>query len=336
MHFPDLSESVFFSTFEIVCIMKLSVIIPVYNGAQTIGPLVMELEKELISDYDLEVVLVNDGSPHDNSAEVCEAIARRNKHIKSIDLSRNFGEHNAVLAGLNYCTGEAAVIIDDDFQNPPAEIAKLVDKLQEGFDVVFSAYQIKHHGLLRNLGSRLNNLVASLLLQKKNDLYLSSFKAINRFVIDHLIQYTGPFPYIDGLIIRVTQNYASVLVQHSPRSSGRSGYTLIKLISLWLNMFTNFSILPLRFATFLGFFSALAGAISAVIFAIEKLRNPGLPVGWASLVVSLLVTSGIQLFTVGMIGEYLGRLFLTTNGKPQFVVRRTVNCESSDAVTHRS
>ncbi len=306
--------------------MKLSIIIPVYNGAATIRELVTELNAKLASRFDLEVVLVNDASPSDNSAEVCEEIALRNPWVTFLDLSRNFGEHNAVMVGLNFCTGDGAVILDDDFQNPPSEVAKLVDKLNEGYDVVYSRYEKKMHHGLRNLGSSFNNLVATILIGKPRDLYLSSFKAITRFVIDELVKYNGPYPYIDGLIFRVTRNYATVLVEHHPREAGTSGYSVRKLISLWLNMFTNFSVIPLRVATILGFGFAIVGLVGATIFLIEKIRHPDLPAGWPSLIISLFVISGVQLFALGVVGEYLGRLFLKDNGNPQFVVRKAINC----------
>lgn len=308
--------------------MKLSVVIPVFNGAATIGRLVDDLMKELSSGYDLEIVLVNDGSPSDNSSEVCRAIADRTPQVKFLDLSRNFGEHNAVMAGFNYCTGDAAVVIDDDCQNPPSEIAKLVDKLNEGYDVVFSSYEKKKHHALRNLGSGFNNLVASILIHKPTNLYLSSFKAVSRFLIDELVKYTGPYPYIDGLILRISRNYATVHVRHDTRATGRSGYTIGKLVSLWLNMFTNFSILPLRISVLTGCLLALAGLVVAAFSFIERLRRPDLPPGWASLMISILVVSGVQLVAIGMVGEYLGRMFMKDNGNPQFVVRRSVNCGS--------
>ena len=310
--------------------MKLSIIIPVYNGAGTIRDLVTALEAELASRYHLEVVLVNDASPGDNSAEVCEQMARRHRWVKFLDLSRNFGEHNAVMVGLNFCTGDTAVIVDDDFQNPPSEVAKLLDKLDEGYDVVYARYDKKMHHGFRNLGSRFNNFMATILIKKPRGLYLSSFKAVTRFVIDELVKYTGPYPYIDGLILRFTENHATVLVEHRARAQGRSGYSLRKLVSLWLNMFTNFSILPLRIATMLGFAFPVLGMVGATVFFIEKLRRPDLPAGWPSLIISLFVISGVQLFALGVVGEYLGRLFLKDNGNPQFVVRRKFNCGEAD------
>lgn len=308
--------------------MRVSIVIPVYNGAATIGRLVQTVEGELAARFDLEIVLINDGSPLDNSADVCRELAERDSRVRFIDLSRNFGEHNAVMAGFNYCTGDAAVVIDDDFQNPPSEIVKLVDKLAEGYDVAFAQYERKAHSPLRNLGSRFNNLMASLLIRKPLSLYLCSFKAVTRFVIDELVKYRGPYPYVDGLILRITRNYATVPVRHDPRQEGRSGYTVRKLVSLWLNMFTNFSILPLRAAMILGCLLALVGMGIAVASFIERLRRPDLPTGWASMIISLFVLSGVQLFAIGMVGEYLGRMFMKDNGNPQFVVRKALNCGS--------
>ncbi|MGE0760563.1 MAG: glycosyltransferase family 2 protein [Pirellulaceae bacterium] len=310
---------------------RVSLVIPVYRGEASIGPLVLRLREVLGGRYELEFVLVNDGSP-DGSARVCRELAREFSEVRFINLSRNFGEHNAVMCGLHFATGDCAVIMDDDFQNPPDEVTKLVEELQRGYDVVFSYYEQKHHGWFRNWGSWFHNCVATVMLGKPYDLYLSSFKAINRFAIDQVIQYRGPYPYIDGLLLRVTASYARVLVRHDPRREGRSGYTIRKLLSLWLNMFTNFSVLPLRLASMAGLVLSVLGLLSAVGFAWEKIRDPSLPAGWASLIVSLFVISGVQLFALGMIGEYLGRLFLKDSGRPQFVVRDTENVRPSESV----
>jgi undecaprenyl-phosphate 4-deoxy-4-formamido-L-arabinose transferase len=313
---------------------KVSVVIPVFNGSKTVGPLVAALRKELTPEFDTEVVLVNDGSPSDDSADVCARLATRDASVRFVDLSRSFGEHNAVMAGLRYCSGDVAVIMDDDFQNPPSEVAALVRKLNEGYDVVFARYERKMHGRLRNLGSWFNNVLASAMIGKPLSLYLASFKAINRFVVDNVLCYTGPYPYVDGLILRITRRYATVTVAHSPRREGRSNYTLRKLVRLWLNMFTNFSVLPLRVSTILGLSSALAGFVLGVDFAVDKIRNPGLQAGWTSLIVSVFLLSGVQLVAIGMIGEYLGRLFMRNNGLPQYVVRSTMNCIDDGARRH--
>jgi len=308
--------------------VRLSIVIPVYRGERTIGPLVQLLVDELAARHELEIVLVNDGSP-DDSASVCRQLAVDCRLVKFVNLSRNFGEHNAVMAGLNHAAGDYVVVMDDDFQNPPGEVQWLVDEIALGYDVVFARYAQKQHHWLRNLGSRVNDRAAVLLLDKPRDLYLCSFKIMSRFVVDELIKYDGPYPYIDGLILRVTRNYSQVLVTHDPRREGRSGYTLRKLVSLYLNMFTNFSILPLRLASCAGLLSSLVGLVLAGYFAVEKILHPEVPAGWASMIVSLFIVAGVQLFSLGMIGEYLGRLFLKDNGQPQYVVRERRNCESA-------
>jgi len=303
---------------------EVSIIIPVYNGASTIISLVSKLIKELVS-YDFEIILINDCSNLDNSFEVCNKLATENNKIKFLDLSKNFGEHNAVMAGLNLCNGSCAVIMDDDFQNPPEEVVKLITKMDEKFDVVYSKYSIKNHNFLRNLGSKFHNAVASLLIGKPKGLYLSSFKIINRFVINEIIKYTGPHPYIDGLILRVTRNYSTVTVLHNKREDGKSGYTTRKLISLWINMLTNFSIMPLRLATYTGFLTGIIAILFSIYIAIEKIMNPNLPIGWATTVIAILFLGSVQLFTIGIIGEFLGRVFLKMNGTPQYIIKTKVN-----------
>lgn len=301
---------------------KLSVVIPVYNGAKTIGPLVDQVCKTIV-EYDLEIVLVNDGSG-DDSEEVCSQIAISNQAVKCISLRKNFGEHNAVMCGLNHMTGDAVAIIDDDFQNPPSEILKLVHELEKGYDVVYSFYGEKHHHWFRNLGSRFHNCIATLLLKKPKDLYLSTFKAISKEMVQEIIKYRGPFPYIDGLIFRTTRNISSVLVIHAPRAHGESNYTLRKLISIWLNMFLNFSIAPLRIFTLFGIGLLILGSILAVGTVIEKLVDPTVPLGHASIFVALIVFSGAQIIFLGLIGEYLGKQYLDQNLTPQWSIKRKV------------
>lgn len=299
----------------------LSIVIPVYGGEKTIGPLTEQLIKNL-NKYKLEIILVNDGSP-DNSHEVCLELCKKYKKIaKYICLARNFGEHNAVMAGLNHVTGDYAVIIDDDFQNPPEEIEKLVKKaVADKLDVVYSYYAKKQHSWFRNFGSSFNNLVASILLNKPRNFYLSSFKCLNRFAVGEVIKYTGPYPYIDGLIWRCTQNIGKIQVKHTKRAKGKSGYTFRKLLHLWLNMFVNFSIYPLRVSTFLGlFFSVLGGGLT-VFFVIDKILHPEIPIGITTILAAILIFAGVQMIMLGLIGEYLGKLFLTNNQSPQYVVR---------------
>ncbi|HEY0963228.1 MAG TPA: glycosyltransferase family 2 protein [Pseudomonadales bacterium] len=300
--------------------LKLSICIPVYNGAATISALVDACVSVLNEHYVLEFVLVNDYSRDDSDA-VCKELAARHAFVKYISLRRNFGEHNAVMCALNYASGDFAVVIDDDFQNPPSEIRALVEEARKGYDVVYSRYADKQHGALRNLGSRFNDRVANWLLEKPPGLYLSSFKVIAADMVRRLIRYQGPSPYIDGLILRETRNISSVLVAHAARREGQSNYTLAKLVSLWLNMFINFSVKPLRLFALFGMVVTLVSFVAAVAFIVQKLMNPTLQVGWTSVMVSILFFSGVQIIFLGLIGEYVGKHYLHSNGTPQWVVK---------------
>ena len=234
-------------------VSKLSVLIPVYNSEQSIGRLVDEVIRALAPHYDeLEILLVNDGSADDSHSVVCGVVERHPGIVKYIRLARNFGEHNAVMCGLHYVTGDCVAIIDDDFQNPPDQIIKLVDRLSEGYDVVYSVYPQKHHSWFRNFGSKFNDRVATYLLRKPKGLYLSSFKVLDNYLVKSITRYSGPYPYIDGLILNSTQSIGQQTCVHAPRDVGKSNYTLRSLARLWLNMFTGFSIVPLRLASLLG------------------------------------------------------------------------------------
>ncbi|MDA3938110.1 MAG: glycosyltransferase family 2 protein [Spirochaetia bacterium] len=300
--------------------MKLSICIPVYNGEKTIGSLVETVIKTLDT-LDIEIVLVNDGS-RDSSEDVCIELARNYNLVKFVALRRNYGQHNAVMCALNYCTGDFAVLIDDDSQNPPSEILKLLEEIQNGYDVVYAAYHNKKHHWFRNLGSKVNDIFATWLLNKPADLYLCSFKIINRELIDEIIKYKGPFPYIDGLILRCTSNISSVYVEHLERKDGESNYTLGKLLSLWLNMFINFSIKPMRVITIIGLLTAVFSLIAGLAFIIEKIRNPNLITGWASLAVLILFFGGVHSIFLGILGEYIAKNYLDRNGTPQWVEKK--------------
>lgn len=303
----------------------LSIVVPVYNSAATIEGLVEALSAANPG-YDLQVVLVNDGSA-DASGPACREAARRHPGVVTfVDLARNAGEHNAVMAGLAHARGEWCVVMDDDFQNPPEEAYRLVElAVREERDIVFGVFADKRHAGWRNLGSRLANAAARRLMGLPAGLYLSSFKCLSRFTVRHVLGYRGPFPYIDGLALRATRNIASLETRHESSRRSRSGYTLGRLARLALAMAVNFSVAPLRLASAVGLSFSLAGFIGAVAVVIERLRDPGLPVGWPSLVVTLLLLSGVQLLLLGVFGEYLGQLLLTANGTPQYVVREVVD-----------
>ena len=309
---------------------SVSIVIPVYNSAATIGNLVDELAQRYDGVWDLEIVLVNDGSA-DDSAEVCRELVRRHPDsVRFLDLSRNFGEHQAILAGLNRSTGDVVVTMEDDIQTSPDEVEKLIETLRSGnYDVVYGQFEVLRYSWLRRLASWLNGRMATVLLGKPSDLYLSSFRCLSRFLVDEVCRYEGPFPYLDGLILRVTRNYGVTACRHLPRAGGASGYNLRKLLALWLNMFTNFSILPLRLAVVAGFAFAGLGVLLSIAVVIEKLLIPETQIGWSSTVIAIMIFAGLQLMVLGMIGEYLGRVFLSTNRTPQFAVREALGFERS-------
>jgi undecaprenyl-phosphate 4-deoxy-4-formamido-L-arabinose transferase len=299
----------------------LSIVVPVYRGAATVGRLVAALS-ELDPAGGLEVVLVNDGSP-DNSAEVCrELLATCRIPLVYIEHTRNFGEHNAVMTGLRHASGDFVITMDDDLQNPPEEVVKLYDHARlGGWDVVYTRYAVKRHAAWRNLGSRFANAVADRLLDKPRGLYLSSFRCMSAMVVAAVTRYSGPYPYIDGLVIQVTQRIDSIEVRHLPRLEGHSNYTLVRLVRLWLNLATSFSLAPLRLAIFTGLGLSVLGAIGAVATIWEALFVHQTPSGWASTMTVLLLVSGVQSMILGVLGEYVGRTFLSANGKPQGTVR---------------
>jgi undecaprenyl-phosphate 4-deoxy-4-formamido-L-arabinose transferase len=300
----------------------LSVVVPVYNGAATIGELVNALRALEIAGG-LEIVLVVDGSP-DNSLAVCKQLAvEPGAPIVLLSLSRNYGEHNAVMAGLARARGRYVITMDDDLQNPPGEVRRLFEYARDGgYDAVYTYYEEKKHAAWRNLGSRFTNWCADHLIDKPKGLYLSSFRCLSAFVREQITAgYEGPFPYVDGLVFQVTQNVGRLQVQHLPRVEGRSNYTLARLFRLWLSMFSNFSVIPLRFATLFGIAFGALGALAAAIVIVEAISDNKPPQGWASLMVAVLVLAGVQLIVVGLIGEYLGRMFLAVNRKPQYLVR---------------
>lgn len=300
---------------------ELSIVVPVYNGAASVGTLVKELGR-LDVPGGLEIVLVNDCSP-DNSLEVCRELCRRNEVAFTIvNLARNYGEHNAVMAGLTQARGAYIITMDDDLQNPPEEVVNLWRHTKEnGYDVVYTYYAHKEHAAWRNLGSWFTNWCADRLLDKPRGLYLSTFRCMSAFTSHAVVEHTGPFPYVDGLITQVTQNIGQLEVKHLPRTEGQSNYTIKRLTRLFFSMLLNFSVTPLRIGALIGFAMALLGVLGFLEVVVEAIITNDTPRGWASLMAVTFLLAGVQLMMLGLLGEYLGRLFLTANKKPQFVVR---------------
>lgn len=311
----------------------LTFVIPLYNSAGTIRALVNEIVG-LDIEGGHEIVLVNDGS-RDATADVCQSLTRDAAiPIIYVEHARNFGEHNAVLTGWRHAAGAYIVNIDDDGQNPPAEAARLFRFARDGgFDAVFGHYSDKRHAAWRNLGSRLTNRLTDVILDKPKGFYLSSFRCVTAAVAREVASNNGPYPYIDGLILQVTQRIGGLEVFHSERAVGLSGYNMRRLIRLWLSTVVNFSVMPLRIATALGLLMSVLGFLGIGLVVYWRLTGEGPAFGWGSLMSALLLFSGVQLALLGIIGEYIGRMFIAVNQRPQSVIREVIRGGPARSVT---
>lgn len=307
--------------------MLVSIVVPCYKSENTIRSVVEQAQAEFeqMNEHECEFILVNDCSP-DGGATLRELIklSEQYANVTVLDLAKNAGQHNAVLAGMNYAKGDAVLSIDDDMQTHPSQIKKLISKMEEGYDVVYGHYPQKQHSKFRNLGSYVNHMSVCLLIGKPKDLKTSSFWIIRKFVRDHVIQYQGTGVYLQGLFLRTTRNIASIPVEHHKREFGTSNYTLKKLIKLWSNII-GFSVVPLRLASMFGIALSGIGLLGALVILIRKLLDPSIVLGWSSMMICQCFFSGIILMFMGIIGEYLGRLFIGWSNEPQFVIREIYN-----------
>ena len=308
---------------------KVSFVIPCYRSEHTLEHVVTEIREkmqELTKQYAYEIILVNDCSP-DGTLAVIRRLCQEDPFIRGISFARNFGQHAALMAGLRQAAGDYVVCLDDDGQTPADEVDKLLEKLEEGFDAVYAKYEHKQHSLFRNLGSKVNELMTRVMLNKPKELYVSSYFAVRRFVVEDMVRYENSYPYVIGLVLRTTKNITNVVVQHREREEGRSGYTLKKLLGLWFNGFTAFSVKPLRIATAVGVFSACAGFLYGIYTIIKRLINPAVPMGFSALMAALVFFGGMIMIMLGLIGEYIGRIYISMNNSPQYVIRERLNCE---------
>ena len=310
--------------------MKISFVIPCYRSTKTLPAVIDELKETMktLSEYTYEIILVNDCSP-DDTYETIKAIVKENDNVKGLSLAKNFGQHGALMAGFHEVTGDILVCLDDDGQTPANEVGKLLEGIENGADVVYASYDNKKHSPFRNFGSWINDKMACKMLGKPKELKVSSYFAAKRFVLDEMIKYTGAFPYVIGLVLRTTKNIVNVPVNHRNREVGESGYTLGKLLGLWFNGFTSFSIRPLRVATTIGAISASAGFLYGIYTIIKKIwiRPDNLVIGFSALMSVLVFMGGMILLMLGLVGEYLGRTYITMNNSPQFVIAQKTDSE---------
>ena len=310
---------------------KISFVIPCYRSENTLEEVVAEINEAMraLSNYTYEIILINDSSP-DGTFNTIKRIASKYENVIGADMSKNFGQHAALMAGFSFASGDIVVCLDDDGQTPALEVGKLLDKIEEGYDVVYAKYDNKQHSGFRNFGSRVNSMMTEQMLGKPKELYVSSYFAAKRFVVDEMLKYQNCYPYVIGLVLRTTKNICNVSVNHRAREVGESGYSFKKLINLWMNGFTSFSVKPLRMATYAGLAVVLFGFLFFIWTVINYFTNPLVPVGWSSTVALILAVGGMILVVLGMIGEYIGRIYISINNSPQYVIREVVESNKED------
>ena len=306
----------------------VSFVIPCYRSEKTIGSVVKEIgtAMERLTAYEYELILVNDCSPDDTFGEI-RRICKENSRVTGINLARNFGQHAALMAGFHQAKGDLLVCLDDDGQTPADEVGKLLAAIEAGADVVYAKYSHKHHNAFRNFGSRVNDRMLCFMLNKPKELFVSSYFAARRFVLEEMLRYENAFPYVIGLVLRATRNIVNVEVEHRDRQAGVSGYTFGKLLALWFNGFTAFSEKPLRIATLAGVGCAGVGFLYGIYTIIKKLVVPNVPIGFSALMSSIMFIGGMLMLMLGLIGEYVGRMYICMNNAPQYVVRETIEQE---------
>lgn len=308
--------------------MNISFVIPCYRSERTIEAVVEELTRELAAhnETDYEIILVNDHSP-DGVWNTIKAMSRRNPHVRGISLARNFGQHSALLAGYAHTSGKYVFSLDDDGQAPVDEMYLLLDKIEEGYDVVYAYYSETKQNAFRRFGSWTAQKMDEIMINQPKGFKGSSFYVARRFVIEEMVKYRNPYPYLAGLVFRTTLNVANVETHHRSRVEGTSGYSFGKLLALWINGFTAFSVKPLEAGTILGVLFALFGGITAIVTIIRRILDPGVIMGWTSIIALQLVIGGVIMIMLGLIGEYIGRIYISINNSPQYVIRDKINLE---------
>ncbi|WP_296690679.1 glycosyltransferase family 2 protein [Treponema sp. UBA6852] len=306
---------------------EISVVVPVYKSEKCIPELTKQIS-DALKDFNWELILVNDCSPDNSWAEI-KKVAAENNNIAGINLRKNGGQDLAILAGLNHAKGKWIVIMDDDLQHSPYDIPKLYAQAQKGFDVVYADFKQKKQKLWKNLGSWLNGKVSEITLGKPKGIYLSPFKIISGAVVKEMCKLNNLFPYIDGLIFQVTKDITQINIEHHKREYGKSNFTLVKSMQVFFRMMFGFSTFPLNFATYIGFFSSTMGFALAIYFLVKFLLGLEPLTGWTSLIMVILILGGLILLALGIIGKYVGQMYLTINNSPKYIVKETVGYEES-------
>ena len=304
--------------------MLISFVIPCYRSEKTLTGVVETILDTVASrdGFECELILVNDASP-DGTWEVISGLNAKYDNVTGIDIAKNSGQQSAIMAGLRHAKGELVAVSDDDGQTPVETVFEFYDCMQEGgYDVVCADYHGRgKRSLFRRLGSWANNVMTSFFMDKPDTLRLSVYFLAKRFVIEEMIKYNNAYPHMEGLLIRTTTNIGNVQVDQKERESGSSGYNFRKLFATWVDGLTTFSIKPLRVAVFFGMTISLIGFITIIVLILIKLFGPKMALGWTSITASILLIGGIIMFMLGVIGEYIGRIYLSLNHNPQYVIR---------------
>lgn len=306
--------------------IAVSFVVPCYRSSKTIRSVtneVIQVCKE--HSYKYEIILVNDCSP-DDVWSVIEDLCEHDSRIKGIHFSKNFGQASAVMAGYRNCSGDLIVTIDDDGQSPINQLPEMIHTLEEEqYDVVYGICEEAKFNIFRKLGSKVNAWMAYTAYGRPMDKRIVSINVIRRYVIEEVIKYSNPYTYLSGLVYRSTGNIGYCIVDHRKRLSGKSGYRFSSLLRVWMNGFTAFSIKPLQLANYMGIIAAFLGFIFGIITVVRKLLNPAVAIGWSSTISIMLFLGGVTLLVLGMIGEYVGRIYMCINSSPQYVISRSIN-----------
>lgn len=315
---------------------KISFVIPCYGSEHTIENVAEQIKAVMSThkDYDYEVLLINDCSP-DEVWKVITKLCKEDRHIRAIRLAKNFGQHSALMAGYTFVTGDYVATLDDDGQTPAEEVFKMIDKVKEGYDVAYGYYKERKDNIFRKFGTFMNNKMLEAMIEKPKSVHLTSYFVARRYIIEEITKYQNPYPYIWGLVLRTTKNIVNVEIKHKERKEGKSGYTFAKLINLWLNGFTAFSVKPLRIATGVGVFTSMIGAAFIIFTIVKKILNPDLAPGYSSLMAALLFIGGMLMLMLGLVGEYVGRIYICINASPQFVIGEQLNITETDMVCNK-
>ncbi len=306
---------------------KISFIIPCYGSEKTVEIVINEIIKTVLEkkEYDYEIVAVNDFSP-DNVLDILKKLAQENEKIKVLSLAKNMNRPGALMAGMSICTGEYVVLMDDDGQCPMDHLWDLVKPIEEGHDVTIAKYPTYKQSKFKSFGTIVNRKMTEIIIEKPKDLSFTNFSILKKFIVDEILKYKNPYPYMTGLLLRTTNDIVNVEMEERKRITGNTTFTLKKMLKLWINGFTAFSVKPLRLSTIIGFFTALAGFAYGIHIIIHKVFiHPEIAQGYSSLMAALLFIGGIIMVMLGLIGEYVGRIYICINNSPQFVIKEKYN-----------